>query len=118
MTLTMDMENFKKRKNGGALAIVVLKTSRHSQMPVLGRLRAIPASDPSMHLKTVGPAFCSELLFPLQAICLFNFPSKYIYRIVTNSKKLMFIAGVFSNSPEGEQRLELLQLVVGKAEIK
>lgn len=48
---------FKKGKMGGALAIVILKTSRHSKMPILGRLRVIPASDPSMHLKTAGASF-------------------------------------------------------------
>lgn len=101
----------KKRKMGGAIAIIVFKTSWHSKIPILGTLgamfffRSLYAPKNSRNL---------ELLFPLQDICLFNFPSKYIFRIFTNSKKLTFIA----NSPEGEQRLELLQLVVGNAEIK
>lgn len=40
MTLTMGMENL-KRKMGGALAIIVLKTPRHSKMPILGTLGAM-----------------------------------------------------------------------------
>lgn len=74
---------------GGALAIIVLKTPRHSKMPILGTLGAMSCFRSLYAPKNSGSQlFALELLFPLQAICLFNFPSKYIFRVFTNSKKL------------------------------